>query len=192
VIHGGGSSASVDTEANAGNTGEKTHIRHLSKSLSKSSSKSQLENIEMPESVKQEPSLQLEPIQEKERSFTEYPTLREESSEIFDRVTKFEHRFLELMIILFSNELHLLGNIVDLSHNIIMKKGDLEELIQLLTGASIVDIQTEPIIKGCLSKVKLYDQITRILVDGVDFHITKNKEYNFIAQYKICLGKCFV
>jgi hypothetical protein len=93
---------------------------------------------------------------------------------------------------LFSNELNLLGNIVDLSHNIIMKKGDLEELIQLLTGASVVNILTEPIIKGCLAKIKLYDQVDRIFVDGVDFHITKNKEYNFISQYKICLTKCFI
>jgi hypothetical protein len=40
----------------------------------------------------------------------------------------FEHRFLEILIIMFSSELHLLNYIVEPSHDIIQSKCDLEEL----------------------------------------------------------------
>jgi hypothetical protein len=108
-----------------------------------------------------------------------------------ERVVKFEHRLLEILITIFSSEAKLVANIVDTSKNIILNKADLVELISMLTGTNCVDIITAPIIGGCISRFKLFDQIERIFVDGVDFLITRNAEFNYITQYKVSLDKCF-
>jgi hypothetical protein len=123
------------------------------------------------------------------QSLTQLPA--PEPVEHDERVIRFEHRLLEILIAIFSSEAKLVANIVDTSKNIILNKSDLIELISMLTGTSCVDIITAPIITGCLSRFKLYDHIDRIFVDGVDFLITRNAEYNYITQYKVSLDKCF-
>jgi hypothetical protein len=108
-----------------------------------------------------------------------------------DRVIRFEHRLLEILITIFSSETKLLANIIDVGNNIILNKMDLVELISMLTGTNCVDIITAPVMSGCISRFKLYDHIERIFVDGVDFLITRNAEFNYITQYRVSLDKCF-
>ena len=119
-----------------------------------------------------------------------YPVLKDDDET--SRIQQFEHRLLELILITFSNDLQLIQHVIEPGKNIILCKTDLIELIQILTGSSRVAIETEPVFKGCTyCKEKLFDSITKILVNGCDFYITANKQYNLFSQYHVSLDECF-
>ena len=119
-----------------------------------------------------------------------YPVI---SNDEPSRIQQFEHRLLELILITFSNDIQMISHVIEPTKNIILCKSDLIELIQILTGYSRVSIETEPIFKGCTyCREKLFDSITKILVNGSDFYITANEQYNLFSQYHVSLERCFL
>jgi hypothetical protein len=114
---------------------------------------------------------------------TEYPTLQVE-----DKTTKFKLILLEILQILFTNEMSLLKNIIEPSKNIILKVEDLYRLICVLCETQQVDIISSPVIKGCsCSDTMLHANIDRIVVNGYDLMIAYNSAFNTLRSHHISL-----
>jgi hypothetical protein len=105
-----------------------------------------------------------------------------------DTVTPFKLKLLEILQSLFSHELALLNNIIEPSHNIILKVEDLYQLICILCDTSNVDIVSAPVIKGCACAEKvLFAEIERIVVNGYDLMIAYNSAFNTLRSNHISL-----
>lgn len=104
----------------------------------------------------------------------------------------FKTLLLEILIGLFSQDMHLINNVIEPTGDVILTVFDLKSLIVSLTGSSKVDIITEPLSSDCnclWNSIPLYKFISKIKVDGNDFNITHNNEYNILVNHKICLTK---
>ena len=114
------------------------------------------------------------------------------SREVSTPIDAFKTLLLEILIGLFSQDINLINNVIEPTGDVILSVYDLKSLIKILTGSSKVDIIQEPLSSDCSclwNSLPLYKFISKIKVDGNDFHITHNNEYNILANHKICLTK---
>ncbi len=100
-----------------------------------------------------------------------------------------EHKLLQVLVGLFSQDITLIKNVIEPSEGIILTKTDLVDLIQTITGEQNVEIISEPPHVKCFEKLKMWDIITRIKVNNLDFHVEYNHQYNQLQQYHISLTK---
>lgn len=128
-----------------------------------------------------------DPTIEPSAPLVNYPTIETTTDQ---RMHEFHRAYLAMLIDTVRLNRKLIGNMIDISDNVILSKTDLEQLIRILTGSSNVIIEIEPVAKCCTSSASLLWNITKITVDGSDFYITQNPLYNVFCQYHISLTCC--
>ena len=108
----------------------------------------------------------------------------------------FERKLLGITLSALSGQdITLINNMVDKTGEIILAKGDLVDLIKILTKADDIQLITSdhPISSGCLCLCKIelpmWKNVHRILVNKVDFEICYNSVFSLFSEYKVTLSK---
>ena len=132
------------------------------------------------------------PLSRDKYSFSDYPSGPSIMSEqkVDTRKTDFMIEYSKILHNFFTNKKKLLVHLLHISNNIILSKQELIRLISILTGSANVKIDSEPVKSGCCFGKKLYENITKIIVDGMDFWISQNDLFNYLREY-VCVDKCF-
>ena len=98
-------------------------------------------------------------------------------------------------MILKSNNVKLIANLIDQSGKVILSASDLLTAISLALGIDPngVKIQYEDPDPSCLGKVNPIKIISTIKVCGYDFNLAYNKQYNQLTdEFGISLTKCLI
>ena len=107
----------------------------------------------------------------------------------------FKHLAVSFSNILKSNNPKLIANLVDQSGKVILSASDLITAIALILGIneSSVKISYEDPEAGCLAKVNPIKKISSIKVNGYDFQLAFNKEYNTLTDdFGVSLVSCLI
>jgi hypothetical protein len=127
---------------------------------------------------------------------TDYPAISSDPSassektetSLDERKTEFEKTLLQILIKKFTNEKQLMQNILDINKNIILSASELCELIKMMVGVEpLFAFEEEG--KSCFAKIGIYQLVKSIKVNGYDFSVAYNYEYNFFSQYRVSLDK---
>ena len=107
----------------------------------------------------------------------------------------YKHLALAFSMILKSNNVKLIANLIDQSGKVILSASDLLTAISLALGIDPngVKIQYEDPDPSCLGKVNPIKIISTIKVCGYDFNLAYNKQYNQLTdEFGISLTKCLI
>lgn len=107
----------------------------------------------------------------------------------------FKHLAIAFSTILKTNNPKLIANLVDQSGKVILSGDDLVIAVSLILGidTSLIKISYENPEASCLGKVSPIKHITTIKVNGYDFNLAYNKQYNTLSdEFGISLKKCLI
>lgn len=104
----------------------------------------------------------------------------------------YKHLATVFAYILRNNNPKLIANIIDQSGKVIIGAEDLIDAISLMLNVdrNLISISYEDPEVGCLGKVNPIKQITDIKINGYDFRLGYNKQYNMLSSmFSISLTK---
>lgn len=97
--------------------------------------------------------------------------------------------------ILKTNNPSLIANLIDQSGKVILSADDLATAISLTLGIDLngVRINYENPDAGCLGRINPIKRITAIKVNGYDFNLMYNRQYNNLSdEFGISMTKCLI
>lgn len=129
----------------------------------------------------------------------EFPTITpeietNESNEVNESLL-YKHLAITFSNILKTNNPKLIANIIDLSGKVILPVEDLVDTISIMLNVNrnLITISYEDPEVGCMGKVNPIKQITDIKVNGYDFRLGYNKQYNILnSTFSISLSKTII
>lgn len=123
------------------------------------------------------------------------PTYVSSESTLSSEKDLFKHLAISFSHILKSNNPKLIANLVDQSGKVILSGDDLAIAVSLTLGidVNLVKISYEDPEASCLGKVSPIKRITAIKVNGYDFNLAYNKQYNTLSdEFGVSLKKCLI
>ena len=121
-----------------------------------------------------------------------YPAPEDESSE---NVELYKHLAVSFSNILKTNNLKLIANLIDQSGKVVLSASELVTAISLILILNERDIRIsyEDPDSTCLSKVSPIKTITSIKVNGYDFNLAYNRQYNELSDvFGVSLSRCLI
>ena len=106
-----------------------------------------------------------------------------------ERRNIFESQLLAILIGKFQDEKALMKNILDLNKHIILSEEELTQLIGVLIDGALPIFSYDVDSTSCCTKIGVYKLIKSIKINGLDFSVAYNREYNFFSQYMISLDR---
>ena len=107
----------------------------------------------------------------------------------------YKHLALAFSSILKNNNPKLIANLIDQSGKVILAAADLVTAISLMLGvdSSVIVISYEDPEAGCLGRVSPIKRITAIKINGYDFNLGYNKQYNRLSdEFGVSLVRCLI
>lgn len=140
----------------------------------------------------------IDPPQQQQRVIdTSVPVYTPAGSTIEDmnRTELYRHLAKSFSNILKTNNPSLIANLIDQSGKVILSADDLATAISLVLGSDLgsVRISYENPDATCFSKISPIKRITAIKVNGYDFNLGYNKQYNNLSdEFGISMTKCLI
>jgi hypothetical protein len=106
-----------------------------------------------------------------------------------ERRNTFESQLLAILIGKFQDEKALMKNVLDLNKHIILSEEELTQLIGVLIDGALPIFSFDVDSTSCCTKIGVYKLIKSIKINGLDFSVAYNREYNFFSQYMISLDR---
>ena len=107
----------------------------------------------------------------------------------------YRHLAISFSNIVKSNNIKLLANLIDQSGKVVLSASDLVTAISLMLNVAERDIRIsyEDPDSTCLSKVSPIKIITSIKVNGYDFNLAYNRQYNELSDvFSVSLTRCLI
>lgn len=96
----------------------------------------------------------------------------------------YKHLAIAFSNILKSNNPKLIANVIDMSGKVILSAEDLVDAISLMLNIdrNLITISYEDPEAGCLNRINPIKKITAIRVNGYDFNLGYNRQYNMLSS----------
>ena len=124
-----------------------------------------------------------------------YPNDYVHTEEIATSSDLYRHLAISFSNILKSNNIKLLANLIDQSGTVVLSANDLVTAIALMLGMDDrnIRISYEDPDSTCLSKVSPIKIITAIKVNGYDFNLAYNRQYNELSDvFSVSITRCLI
>lgn len=110
-----------------------------------------------------------------------YPPINEDD---VNYTSLYKHLAIAFSNILKSNNPKLIANVIDMSGKVILSAEDLVDAISLMLNIdrNLITISYEDPEAGCLNRINPIKKITAIRVNGYDFNLGYNRQYNMLSS----------